>query len=90
MKHVVFSNLVLTWLTITQVFENKEHKLALPVEFIKGIPQGSILGPLYFNSFFNDDSYLLKNLIYATLLTMKLLTCGDNLSVILKSLEYDM
>ena len=68
---MVFINLVLTWLTITQVFENKEHKLTLPMKFIRGIPQGSIVGPLYFNIFFNDDSYLLKNLIYATLRTMK-------------------
>ena len=49
-----------------------------------------VFSDLYFSIFSSlTFSYLLKNLINAILLTIASFPCGDNLSVILKSLKHD-
>ena len=57
----------------------------------RGIPQRRILEPLLFNIFINDIFLLIeKSHICKFADDNTLFSCGDNLSVILKSLEHDM
>ena len=57
----------------------------------RGIPQRSILGPLLFNIFTNDIFlFIEKSDICKFADDNTLFSCGDNLSVILISLEHDM
>ena len=57
----------------------------------RSIPQRSILGPLLFNIFINDIFlFIEKSDICKFTDDNTLFSCGDNLSVILKSLEHDM
>ena len=57
----------------------------------RGFLQGSILGPLLFNIFINDIFIIIeKSDICKFTDDNTLFSCGDNLSVILKSLEHDM
>ena len=56
----------------------------------RGIPQISILGPLLFNIFISDIFlFVEKSDICKFADNNTLFSCGDNLSVILKSLEHD-
>ena len=57
----------------------------------RGIPKGSILGPLLFNNFINNIFlFIEKSDICKFADDNTLFSCGNNLSVILKSLEHDM
>ena len=57
----------------------------------RGFPQRSILEPLLFNIFINDIFlFIEKSDICKFTDDNTLFSCGDNLSVILKSLEHDM
>ena len=57
----------------------------------RGIPQRSILGPLLLNIFMFDIFLFIEKFdIFKFADDNRLFSCGDNLSVILKSLEHDM
>ena len=90
---MVLRHLVLIWLMITYVFGNKGRKLALSdwAHVTTCIPQRSILGPLLFDIFLNDIFlFIEKPDICKFAHDGTFFFCGDNLSVILKSLEHDM
>ena len=85
-------NLVLIWLMVTYVSETKEKigsSYSDWANVTRGIPQRSILGPLLFNIFINDIFlFIEKSDICKFTDDNTLFSCGDNLSVILKSLEH--
>ena len=57
----------------------------------RGISQRSILGPLLFNIFINNIFLFVEKFVICKFADDNtLFSCGDNLSVILKSLEHDM
>ena len=57
---------------------------------IRGIPQRFILGPQLFNNFINVFLFIEKSGICKFADDNILFSCGDNLSVVLKSLEHNM
>ena len=88
-------NLVLIWLMVTYVFENKRKKIGTSysdwANVTRVIPQRPILGSLLSNIFINDIFlFIEKSDICKFADGNTLFSCGDNLSVILKSLEHDM
>ena len=59
-------------------------------ELLKGVPQGSVLGPLLFNIYFNDLFYFLEEteaINYAD--DTNLYACDMNLSNLIRRLEHD-
>ena len=81
---------------VTYVFGHKDKKMAFHIASAwanvnRGIPQRFILRPLLFNKFINDIFlFIEKSDVCKFSDNSRLFSCGDNLSVILKSLEHDM
>ena len=84
-------NLILNYLTNRKQRTKISSSYSEWYEIVRGVPQGSILGPLFFNLFINDlflftertniCNYADDNIIYS---------CNFNLQTILKDLKYDM
>ena len=60
-------------------------------DIVRGVPQGSILGPLFFNLFINDlFLFIEKTNIYNFADDNTIYSCNINLRTILKDLKFDM
>ena len=103
---MVLINLVLIWLWLLKFSKTKDKNGSPYSDWAnvnRGVLLGTILGPLIFNIFYNytflfiekfDINYsflfIEKFDIYNFAADSTLFSCGNNLSVVLKSLEYDM
>ena len=81
---------------INNYLKNRWHKTKVNSaystwrELIEGVPQGSVLGPLLFNIYFNDLFYILEEteaINYAD--DTNLYACDMDLSNLIRKLEYD-
>ena len=92
---MVLINLVLIWLIISYVFGNKGKKWTLRIvngRMLLGVFPRDLFQGLYFLIFLSIAFFLFIEKIDICKFAddNTLFSCGDNLSVILKSLEHDM